>query len=75
MSHFAPGHLRHIHKSHLRAMNMSNLTRFGMNSGFCHKTDENSILKSYYAVSNGNSLVMFQNKLSVPHQGQLKMGP
>jgi len=37
-----------------------------MNSGFCHKTDENSILKGYYAVSNGNSLAKFWKNLSVP---------
>ena len=69
MSHFAPGHLKHINKSYLRTMNMSNLTQFGMNSSSCHKTDENSILKGYYTVSNGNSLATFQDKLSVPLPG------
>jgi hypothetical protein len=34
MSDFAPGHLRHINKSYLLAMNISNLTRCDMNSGF-----------------------------------------
>jgi len=68
MSDFAPGHLRLTPKSHLCAMNMSNLTQFGMNSGFCHKTNENNILKGYYAVSNGNYLAMFQEKLSILSQ-------
>jgi len=49
-------------------MNLSNLTRFGMNSGFCHKTHENNILKGYYAVSKVNSLATSQDKLSVPSQ-------
>ena len=36
MSDFATGHLRHIHKSHLLSMNISDLTWFGMISRFCH---------------------------------------
>jgi len=59
MSDFAPGHLRHIHKSHLLAMNISNLTRCDINSGVWHKADENSTLLGNYAVSSGNSLVTF----------------
>jgi len=71
MSDFAPGHLRHIYKCHLLAMNISNLIWFGMNSGFCHKRDENSILKGYYEVNSGNSLAMFWENLSVPFSEDL----
>jgi len=42
-----------------------------MNSGFCSKTDENSILKCYYAVGSGNSLTTFQENLSIPSPGDL----
>jgi len=71
MSDFATGHLRHTHKCHLLAMNISNLMWFGMNSSFCHKTDENSILKGYYEVSSGNSLATFWENLSVPFSEDL----
>ena len=67
MSDFAPCHLRH--KSHLLAMNISNLMWFDMNSGFYPKTDEKSILKSYYTVSSGNSLAKFWENLFSHFQG------
>jgi len=34
-----------------------------MNSGLCHKADENSTLLGYYAVSSGKSLAMFPENL------------
>ena len=71
MSDFAPGHLRHIHKSHLLAMGISNPTRCDMNSGFWHKEDENSTLLGYYAVSSGNSSVTFWENLLVSSSGDL----
>jgi len=42
-----------------------------MNSGFCHKADENSTLKGYYAVSSGNSLANFRETSLVPSSGDL----
>jgi len=61
--------LRHTHKSHLLVMNISNLTWFCMNSGFCHKGDEKSTLLCYYVVSSGNSLAMFRENLKVSSAG------
>jgi len=43
-----------------------------MNSGFCCKADESSILKGYYAVSSGNSLAMFPENLTIPSPGDLQ---
>jgi len=37
-----------------------------MISGFRHEVDENCALLEYYAVSSGNSLLTFQDNLSVP---------
>jgi hypothetical protein len=56
---------------------------YAMISGYRREIDKNSILLGYYAMSSGNSLMMFRENLSVPSSrvknpkisGTTKMGP
>ncbi len=74
MSDFAPGHLMDLRQSHLLAINISNLTWFCVNSGFCHEADENSALLGYYRVSIGSSLETFRTTYWFNFQGALVDG-
>ena len=43
--------------------------KFCVISGFCHEVNENCSLLGFYTVSNGNSLLTFQDNLFIPSEG------